>query len=150
LPDESFDLVTMWHVLEHVPYPRKTLAVCGRLLAANGRIVIAIPNLHGWEARLLGRNWAWLELPRHLHFFSPDNVRRLLEESGFKVEKVRPQLCPASAAQSLDLMLARMLGREFHPNISSARMINKVIFGPVVLSYLLGNIGNIEAHARKL
>lgn len=149
-PPESFDLITLWHVFEHLYEPKRTLQACYRLLAPNGLLVLAVPNVESWEARLFGRWWAWLELPRHLNFFSPALLRRLCWETGLEVVSLRPQLAPASLAQSLDLLWCRATSRSFHPNNPSGRLLFYLVYGPAVISYLLGNLSNVELHARKI
>ncbi len=81
----SFDLVTMVHVLEHVPDPRATLAAVRNLLADGGWVGIAIPNIGSFEAGLFRSCWYPLDLPRHFWGFTPHSLARLAEECGFDV-----------------------------------------------------------------
>lgn len=84
-PPGSFDLVTMVHVLEHVSDPRATLTAVGNLLADDGWVGIAIPNIGSVEASLFRSCWYPLDLPRHFWGFTPHSLARLAEECGFDV-----------------------------------------------------------------
>jgi len=77
LADHSFDVITMWHVLEHVPDLNERITEVKRLLAPKGTIVIAVPNLHSPDAKKYGKFWAGLDVPRHLHHFSPTSFEAL-------------------------------------------------------------------------
>lgn len=88
-PDGSFDVVTMNHVLEHVPGPADHVGGCARLLKAGGILVVAVPNLSSLQASFGGGNWFHLDVPHHLHHFSEGGLRRLLENRGFAVIKAR-------------------------------------------------------------
>ncbi len=89
LPDAAFDLVSLLHVLEHVPDPRATLRAARRVLRPGGVLFLALPNAASLEAAVFGRAWYHLDLPRHLWGWGPHPLTRLLEETGFEVEAVR-------------------------------------------------------------
>src|SRR5687768_2044001 len=69
-PDNEFDLVILWHVLEHVPDPRGTLREIGRVLKPGGTLLVAVPNFGSLEARSAGPGWFHLDVPRHLTHFT--------------------------------------------------------------------------------
>ncbi len=81
----SFDIVTLWHVLEHLPRPVATLKKIRGLLAPGGLLVIAVPNFNSIQAGVFRARWYHLEVPRHLYHFSPAALRNLLEKEGFDV-----------------------------------------------------------------
>lgn len=85
----SFDVVTMWHSLEHVPDPRNVLMEARRLLTPTGKLYVAVPNIDSLAFRMFGPHWFALDLPRHLVHFSPLTLQFLLEQAGFHVESVR-------------------------------------------------------------
>ncbi len=85
-PSEFFDRVVIWHVLEHVRDPRATIAEIHRVLKPGGQIVVAVPNFSSWQARWAGADWFHLDLPRHLHHFPVDGLKRLLGNSDFEVQ----------------------------------------------------------------
>ena len=88
VPDKAgtFDLITLWHVLEHVHDLRGTLARLRDLLTAGGRLAIAVPNPLSGEARAYGAAWVAWDAPRHLYHFEPAVVLALLNRSGFRAE----------------------------------------------------------------
>jgi SAM-dependent methyltransferase len=84
----SFDLVTMWHVLEHLHDPAADLRLVRRLLADGGSLLIEVPNSDSIIAKLFRADWVPWDLPRHLSHFTPDSLRRMLEEAGFRVQLI--------------------------------------------------------------
>jgi len=85
----SFDVITMWHSLEHVHDPADTLREAYRLLAPGGRLLIAVPNIDSAPFRWFGANWFGLDLPRHLTHFDPASLSKMLDMTGFRVDGVR-------------------------------------------------------------
>ena len=81
----SFDVITLWHVLEHLPQPAETLSWCARWLKPDGLLVIEVPNVRSWQARVFGRNWLHLDPPRHLYQFTPFALEEMLKRNGFGV-----------------------------------------------------------------
>jgi SAM-dependent methyltransferase len=80
---DFFDVVTLWHVLEHVFDPAATLREAARILKPGGWIILTVPHLESWEAAWFGRYWLGLDMPRHLFLFTRPVLRRYLENSGF-------------------------------------------------------------------
>jgi 2-polyprenyl-3-methyl-5-hydroxy-6-metoxy-1,4-benzoquinol methylase len=89
-PDQSFDVITMWHVLEHVYDPEWQVRELKRLLKPGGRIFIAVPNFKSADARHYGEFWAAYDVPRHLWHFSTNSIKKLFAAEGMNVEKVCP------------------------------------------------------------
>jgi 2-polyprenyl-3-methyl-5-hydroxy-6-metoxy-1,4-benzoquinol methylase len=83
LPDNSFDVITLWHVLEHLHHPEKYLEKAGNLLKPSGCLIIALPNPRSFDAGHYGKYWAAWDVPRHLWHFLPENVEQLAGKSGF-------------------------------------------------------------------
>lgn len=81
------DVVTMWHVLEHVHELEVRVAQLYTLLKPGGVAIIAVPNPNSWDAQHFGRYWAAYDVPRHLYHFRPKSIRQLFERHGFKSEK---------------------------------------------------------------
>jgi SAM-dependent methyltransferase len=77
-----FDCITLWHSLEHIPDPRKEILALGSMLRPGGVLLIAIPNAGGWQARIFGRHWLHLDVPRHLYHFNYRSLVALLELAG--------------------------------------------------------------------
>lgn len=82
-PDESFDLVVMSHLIEHVQDPVETMTETARVLKPGGYVVGETPNLDSWDYHLFGRYWGGFHVPRHLYLFSGATLARLLEKTGF-------------------------------------------------------------------
>jgi 2-polyprenyl-3-methyl-5-hydroxy-6-metoxy-1,4-benzoquinol methylase len=83
LPDNSFDVITMWHVLEHLDHPVADLRHAYQLLKDKGWLIIEIPNVEGLEAKIFGPYWIGWELPRHLYQFPHSTLRTILTTLGF-------------------------------------------------------------------
>jgi|Deesub1362B_J571_1020462.scaffolds.fasta_scaffold00195_39 2-polyprenyl-3-methyl-5-hydroxy-6-metoxy-1,4-benzoquinol methylase len=86
---ESMDVITLWHVLEHISEPFVTIKECYKLLKPGGLLAIAVPNFDSLQARTFGRYWFHLDIPYHLYHFSLKSLRILLEKELFRVVKVR-------------------------------------------------------------
>jgi SAM-dependent methyltransferase len=84
----SFDLITLWHSIEHVRDPASLLRRAAALVKDDGAVFLAFPNAESWDFRLFGPNWFHIDPPRHLHCFSPATMSRLLETCGLRVESV--------------------------------------------------------------
>jgi 2-polyprenyl-3-methyl-5-hydroxy-6-metoxy-1,4-benzoquinol methylase len=89
LEPATFNLITMWHSLEHVHDPAAVTREARRLLAPAGQLIVAVPNFAGFPQRWFGANWYGLDLPRHLTHFTPATLRQMLEASGFEVLDMR-------------------------------------------------------------
>jgi 2-polyprenyl-3-methyl-5-hydroxy-6-metoxy-1,4-benzoquinol methylase len=85
----SFDVITMWHSLEHVHQPQEILRHAFDLLSPGGNLMAAVPNIDSLPFRWFGASWYGLDLPRHLTHFSPDTLRWMLEQTGFQVGSIR-------------------------------------------------------------
>ncbi|MFQ5854079.1 MAG: class I SAM-dependent methyltransferase [Anaerolineae bacterium] len=85
-PAASFDLVILWHALEHLDDPLATLIEARRIMCPTGRLVVAVPNADSWQARVAGRRWVHLDVPRHLYHFGPETLAATLERAGFSLE----------------------------------------------------------------
>jgi len=90
LPAGSFDVITLWHALEHVPRLSATVEELKRTLSPTGTLVVAVPNCASLDARYYGAYWAAYDVPRHLSHFRPSDVRRLFDSFGMAVEAIRP------------------------------------------------------------
>ena len=86
LESSSFDLLTMWHYLEHDYDPPATLERCREVLRPGGRMVIEVPSLDSRTARWYGDRWPGLQAPQHTVLFSESQLRLAVERAGFQVE----------------------------------------------------------------
>ena len=85
----SFDVITMWHSLEHVHDPQAILRAAFDLLQPGGKLIVACPNIESLPFRWFGSSWFALDLPRHLTHFAPGTLRDMLQACGYTVENVR-------------------------------------------------------------
>ncbi|MDH4402726.1 MAG: class I SAM-dependent methyltransferase [Flavobacterium sp.] len=90
LQSHSFDVITMWHVLEHVPNLEIQIKELKRLVKPNGTIIIAVPNFKSYDANYYGEFWAAYDVPIHFWHFSKKAIQLLFEKENIKLEKVLP------------------------------------------------------------
>jgi len=90
LESNSFDVITMWHVLEHVPNLETQIKELKRLVKPNGTIIIAVPNFKSYDANHYGKFWAAFDVPIHFWHFSKTAIKLLFEKEDIKLEKVLP------------------------------------------------------------
>jgi 2-polyprenyl-3-methyl-5-hydroxy-6-metoxy-1,4-benzoquinol methylase len=90
LDDHSFDVITMWHVFEHVPDLEVQIKTLKRLLKPNGTIFIAVPNFKSFDAKHYKSFWAAYDVPRHLWHFSKISIQKLFNKENLKLKKVKP------------------------------------------------------------
>jgi 2-polyprenyl-3-methyl-5-hydroxy-6-metoxy-1,4-benzoquinol methylase len=90
LESNSFDVITMWHVLEHVPNLEIQIKELKRLVKPNGTIIIAVPNFKSYDANYYGKFWAAFDVPIHFWHFSKTAIKLLFEKEDIKLEKVHP------------------------------------------------------------
>ena len=86
--DRRYDLIAFVHVLEHTLDPVLSLKNAGALLNAGGIMSIEVPNNACHGARMMGEAWRWLDVPRHLNFFTPDSLAACAEAAGLTVRAV--------------------------------------------------------------
>jgi 2-polyprenyl-3-methyl-5-hydroxy-6-metoxy-1,4-benzoquinol methylase len=110
----SFDVVTLSHVLEHVPDPAAALARCASLLRPGGEILVWVPNFESPFRSLFGAAWFPYEVPRHRWHFRPADVAALLVRAGLAVVEVLPDPTETlfrKSARRLGGALGALLGR---------------------------------------
>jgi len=95
LPDNSFDIITMWHVLEHVPALENQIMELKRLVKLNGTIIIAVPNFKSFDAVYYQEYWAAYDVPIHLWHFSKTAIKLLFEKHNIRLVKVLPMVFDA-------------------------------------------------------
>jgi 2-polyprenyl-3-methyl-5-hydroxy-6-metoxy-1,4-benzoquinol methylase len=90
LQQEYYDIITLWHVLEHVHSLHEYMEQLKKLLTQNGTLLIAVPNYTSHDAALYKEYWAAWDVPRHLYHFSPNAMRTLLKKHELKLRGIRP------------------------------------------------------------
>jgi SAM-dependent methyltransferase len=126
LPPNSFNAITMWHVLEHVHQLHEYVAQLKNLLADNGRLLIAVPNYTSYDAVHYKEYWAAYDAPRHLYHFSPACMKRLLQQHGLEVVLTKPMW--------FDSFYVSMLSEQY-----------KNGKGNIIKAFLIGLISNFKA-----
>ena len=91
-PNKSFDVITLWHVLEHIPNLEEQISELDRLLRRDGCIVIAVPNFNSYDAKVYKEHWAAYDVPRHLYHFSRTAISTIFSKFGFVVTEEKPLL----------------------------------------------------------
>jgi len=104
-PEQSFDLIIMDHLLEHVVNPVETLHCACRLLKKDGYILGAIPNINSLDRIFFGRYWGGYHFPRHLWHFTPETLSVVLLKTGFKLKKINYELHTGHWALSIQNFL---------------------------------------------
>jgi len=90
LPENTFDVITLWHVLEHVHDLHGYLRQFKKLLKEDGRLVVAVPNYTSFDASVYKEFWAAYDVPRHLYHFSPLSMKLLISKNGMRIVKYKP------------------------------------------------------------
>lgn len=92
IENQQFDVITMWHVMEHVPDVEHQIKQLKRLLKPNGTLIIAVPNYKSFDAQHYGKFWAAYDVPRHLWHFSKTSIEKLVSRENMKLTKVLPMV----------------------------------------------------------
>ncbi|QOD59814.1 class I SAM-dependent methyltransferase [Polaribacter haliotis] len=87
---QQFDVITLWHVLEHVPDLKRTIKTLKSLLKPKGRIIVAVPNYKSCDAKSYKEYWAAYDVPRHLWHFSQKSIHKLFSEVDMIVDETLP------------------------------------------------------------
>lgn len=89
LPAHYFDIITMWHTLEHTPNPRHVMLKVKNWLKEDGILVVEVPNYEGTDARRYWKDWIGWQFPFHFYHFTPQTLKQLLGICGFRVVKTK-------------------------------------------------------------
>jgi SAM-dependent methyltransferase len=130
---DQFDLIVLWHVLEHLDDPSQTLRTLNSLMKPGGWLLVEVPNYSSYQARLSGKHWFHLDTEHHLQHFTQPGLLHLLDRTGFSAVQLNTfnvEQCPYGVLQSsLNLIglpsqqLYKILKREIIPPLS-ARLAN--------------------------
>lgn len=157
-PDESFDIVTSWHYMEHVYDPASELKEMARILKPGGWLICETPT-NDILAKLFSKRWLYLMPPTHLYHYRPDTMRALVEGAGLNIEHLARPWFPGELAGSLMLSLGLngFVPKVFGPGRPlSQKLLTVVLLGQMVydvpvtlmLAYL-GRSGLMRVYARK-
>lgn len=109
-PGDTFDAITMHHVIEHLPDPLETLTECRRVLREDGILVLTTPNAESLGSIRYGMDWRGLEPPRHIYMFTIKSIQRAIKDAGFIIETVGTlaKLAPQIWATSDSIRIKRL------------------------------------------
>ena len=85
---DSYDVITLWHVFEHLPNPEEQLKMFYKALAPGGVLVLALPNYESWDAKHYGAGWAAYDVPRHLWHYNKEAIAMMADEAGFNQVRI--------------------------------------------------------------
>lgn len=91
---KQFDVITLWHVLEHIPNLNETILKLSNLVKPNGTLIIAVPNFKSFDAKHYGKFWAAFDVPRHLWHFSKESIKKLFD-GNFELHSIEPMIFDA-------------------------------------------------------
>ena len=119
LPEKKFQIITLWHVLEHLPDLEKQILKFHSSLKFNGTLIVAVPNYRSYDAEHYKEYWAAYDVPRHLWHFSRASMDIIFEKYGFKVIKTKPMF--------FDAFYVSLLSEKYKTNNSN--FINAFLIG---------------------
>ncbi len=105
----TFDVITLWHVLEHLERPLPLLRELRELLRPGGALVVSVPNFASWQSRVFKGGWFHLDAPRHLLQFEPATLEDCLRRAGFRVTQQFPFLPEYGTSGWIQSALNRVL-----------------------------------------
>lgn len=92
MPDKRFDVITMWHVLEHVYHLKKDAEKIVSLLSKDGVLIVAVPNMNSYDAKYYKEFWAAFDLPIHLYHFTRVDIENLFGQFDMEIKEVKPMI----------------------------------------------------------
>lgn len=132
-PDAYFDVVTMWDVFEHLHDPSQTLREIRRILKPDGVIVLRIPNIDSWDAKIFRPTWAGLDAPRHTYVFGRKTIAEMLTKEGFYVEDMN---CNIGSYPTFLLSLRFWMSQK-NWNQSLQKRINSLLYSAPMRLFML-------------
>jgi SAM-dependent methyltransferase len=138
LPEERFDAIRFWHVLEHVADPKAQLLKARALLQRGGTLMIGVPNYASLLSRVSRNGWFYLDVPRHLWHFDRHSLRELVTSAGFRVERLRTESTSTPLLGTIDFALKtdeRLLSsrRAFYAGLPVEALLDTVGFGDALV-----------------
>ena len=92
IKEEAFDVISLWHVLEHVTDLKQTMQSLVQKLKEEGTMIIAVPNPNSYDAQTYKEQWAAYDVPRHLYHFTQETIAKLATQQGLKLIETRPMI----------------------------------------------------------
>ncbi|HBY98449.1 MAG TPA: hypothetical protein DEP84_31660 [Chloroflexi bacterium] len=149
IPPASIDVVTFWHVIEHLPDPLATLRHVRMLLRPTGRLLVEVPSLASVQARFFRGVWFHLDQPRHLTMYTPQTLRLLLEQAGFTIITLTTEADSKGWVASVADALASRRGRLASPATRNSRWLLRAATPLAWGEALVGRGALLRAAARR-
>lgn len=122
ISNSTFDTITLWHVLEHVPDLHKLLESLRARLTQNGTIFIAVPNRNSWDAKHYGATWAAYDVPRHLWHFRQIDMQKIVGAHSLNVANILPM--------KLDAYYVSLLSEKYrHKTLNAITVLRSITNG---------------------
>lgn len=149
-PTESFDAITAWCCLEHVPNPAEVMRRIHELLRPGGSCLLGVPNVASFNAKVFRDKWYHLDCPRHLYLYSPDTLKRLAKAAGLPVEEIAFDRSSRGLIQSLRYRFGDDVTPLRSRKNPAGQHLLKVLATPfTALLAMCGQADQMVMHARK-
>jgi len=119
----AYDIITMWDVLEHIPDADEVISRCNLMLKENGYVILQVPEIDSTIAKLFKKNWNMIS-SGHVNLFSKKTIRKLFEDRGFKVKKIKSSF-------EFKLFLMYVLGKKRKSEAAKQEYFNKTTEKPL-------------------
>lgn len=147
---KKYDLVTMWHFLEHDYDPMSALRRASEILKPGGLLVFEVPNAESMENRVFGKNSYLYDVPRHLYDFSPNTIELYLETSGFELQSLKYSLFAGGWMGSFqELFLRGAIYRDLKKHIFSFLLLSQILLPIDLVSAVAGRGSIMTITAKK-
>jgi 2-polyprenyl-3-methyl-5-hydroxy-6-metoxy-1,4-benzoquinol methylase len=130
VPKSQYTVITLWHVLEHVPNLSELITQLKQMLKEDGTLFIAVPNYKSYDGQHYQSKWAGYDVPRHLWHFTPESMKKLLSKNNLRVSAIHPM--------KLDAYYVSLLSEKYINN-------GKATLYSFMKAFVLGLISNIRA-----
>jgi 2-polyprenyl-3-methyl-5-hydroxy-6-metoxy-1,4-benzoquinol methylase len=131
---KRYDVIAMWHSLEHLPNPWAILEAAANRLKPGGTLLVAIPNIGGWQAQTMRDKWRHLDAPRHLYFWAPNDLARLVNHFGLETVQLETEdkLSGVLARDALEHYIRSLV------RIPLVRSVVAKLIAPIVEPFIKG------------
>jgi 2-polyprenyl-3-methyl-5-hydroxy-6-metoxy-1,4-benzoquinol methylase len=119
--EKNFSIITLWHVLEHIPNLNETTFKLKNLLGENGTLIIAVPNHNSFDAKYYSQYWAGYDVPRHLYHFNKQSLTTIMASHGIQLIKTKPMI--------FDSFYVAMLSEKYKRNLFIIKYLRAIVVG---------------------
>lgn len=117
-PDSYFDLITLWHTLEHMTQPVSVIREVKRILKPKAYVLVEVPNFRCFESQVFRKHWHQLDIPRHHYFYTLNSLTRLLQTNGFRIRRVTTESFFSLPLSPIKSYLSRLKDKDSNKPIS--------------------------------